>query len=188
MIVVIATTDWLNINIRNFMLLLLSRFSHVQLCDPIDSSPPGSPIPGILQARTLEWVAISFSHAWKWKGKVKSLSHVRPSATPWNPLQGSPTLGPPIGAGPVRNGVRSRRWVAGDEKVGDRCRALDKFSGMKTKIIYMPMTAYEQCFGNAFLYFFLKDCSEFGIRHNWLLMLPPLALLTGDLELNNLFS
>ena len=48
------------------------------LCDPIDSSPPGSPFPGILQARTLEWVAISFSNAWKWKVKVKSLSHVRP--------------------------------------------------------------------------------------------------------------
>ena len=53
------------------------------LCDPIDSSPPGSPIPGILQARTLEWVAISFSNAWKWKVKVKSLRRVRPSATPW---------------------------------------------------------------------------------------------------------
>ena len=47
------------------------------LCDPTDSSPPGSPIPGILQARTLEWVAISFSTARKWKVKVKSLSHVR---------------------------------------------------------------------------------------------------------------
>jgi len=46
------------------------------LCDPIDGSPPGSPVPGILQARTLEWVAISFSNASKWKGKVKSLSHV----------------------------------------------------------------------------------------------------------------
>ena len=43
------------------------------LCDPIDGSPPGSPVPGILQARTLEWVAISFSNAWKWKVKVKSL-------------------------------------------------------------------------------------------------------------------
>ena len=47
------------------------------LCDPIDGSPPGSPAPGILQARTLQWVAISFSNAWKWKVKVKSLSHVR---------------------------------------------------------------------------------------------------------------
>ena len=49
------------------------------LCDPIDGSPPGSPVPGILQARTLEWVAISFSNAWK----VKSLSHVQLLATPW---------------------------------------------------------------------------------------------------------
>jgi len=47
------------------------------LCDPIDNSPPGSPVPGILQARTLEWVAISFSNAWKWRVKVKSLSSVR---------------------------------------------------------------------------------------------------------------
>ena len=48
--------------------------SSLTLCDPIDGSPPGSPVPGILQARTLEWVAISFSNAWKWKVKVKSLS------------------------------------------------------------------------------------------------------------------
>ena len=47
------------------------------LCDPIDSSPPDSFVPGILQARTLEWVAISFSNAWKWKVKVKTLSRVR---------------------------------------------------------------------------------------------------------------
>ena len=53
-----------------------SLHSHPTLCDPIDGSPLGSPVPGILQARTLEWVAISFSNAWKWKVKVKSLSHV----------------------------------------------------------------------------------------------------------------
>ena len=53
------------------------------LCDPIDCSPPGSPVPGILQARTLEWVAISFSNAWNWKVKVKSLSRVRLLGTPW---------------------------------------------------------------------------------------------------------
>ena len=51
--------------------------SCLTLCDPIDSSPPGSLVPGILQARTLEWVAISFSNAWKWKVKVKSFSRVR---------------------------------------------------------------------------------------------------------------
>ena len=66
------------------LLLLLSRFSRVQtLCDPIDGSPPGSPVPGILQARTWEWVAISFSNAWKWKVKVKSLSRVWLLAPPW---------------------------------------------------------------------------------------------------------
>ena len=64
------------------------------LCDPIDGSPPGSPIPGILQARTLEWVAFSFSNAWKWKVKVKSLSHVWPSATPWTAaFQAPPSMG-----------------------------------------------------------------------------------------------
>ena len=52
------------------------------LCDPIDSSPPGSPVPGILQARTLVWLAISFSNAWKWKVKLKSLSRVRLFVTP----------------------------------------------------------------------------------------------------------
>ena len=59
------------------------------LCNLIDGSPPGSPIPGILQARTLEWVAISFSNAWKWKVKVKSLSCVQLLVTPWTP-KGNP--------------------------------------------------------------------------------------------------
>ena len=64
------------------------------LCDPIDSSPPDSPIPGILQARPLEWVAISFSKAWKWKVKVKSLSCVRLLATPWTAAyQDPPSMG-----------------------------------------------------------------------------------------------
>ena len=53
------------------------------LCDPIDGSPPGSPVPGILQARTLERVAISFSNVWKWKVKVKSLSPIWFLVTPW---------------------------------------------------------------------------------------------------------
>ena len=64
------------------------------LCNPIDGSPSGFPVPGILQARTLEWVAISFSNAWKWKVKVKSFSRVRPSATPWTAaLQALPSMG-----------------------------------------------------------------------------------------------
>ena len=64
------------------------------LCNPIDGSPPGSPVPGILQARTLEWVAISFSNAWKWKVKVKALSRVRLSATPRTAaFQAPPSMG-----------------------------------------------------------------------------------------------
>ena len=64
------------------------------LCDPIDGSPPGSPVPGILQARTPEWVAISFSNAWKWKVKVKSLSRVWLLATPWTAAnQAPPSMG-----------------------------------------------------------------------------------------------
>ena len=64
------------------------------LCDPIDGRPPGSSVPGILQARTLEWVAISFSNAWKWKVKVKSLSRVWLLATPWTALhQAPPSMG-----------------------------------------------------------------------------------------------
>jgi len=64
------------------------------LCDPLDGSPPGSPVPGILQARTLEWVAFSFSNAWKWKVKVKSLSRVRLLSTPWTAAhQAPPSMG-----------------------------------------------------------------------------------------------
>ena len=68
--------------------------SYPTLCNPTDSSPPGSPVPGILQARTLEWVAISFSNAWKWKVKVKSLTRVRLLATPWTAAcQAPPSMG-----------------------------------------------------------------------------------------------
>ena len=64
------------------------------LCDPIDVSPRGAPVPGILQARTLEWVAISFSNAGKWKVRVKSLSRVRLLATPWTAAhQAPPSMG-----------------------------------------------------------------------------------------------
>ena len=76
------------------------------LCDPMDSSPQGSPVPGILQARTLEWVAISFSNAWEWKVKGKSLSHVRLLATPWTAAhQAQPLF-------PQRWQVLSRVWFS----------------------------------------------------------------------------
>ena len=68
--------------------------SCLTLCNPIDGSPPGCPVPGILQARTLEWVAISFSNAWKWKVKVKSLSRVWLCVTPWTAAyQAPPSMG-----------------------------------------------------------------------------------------------
>ena len=71
------------------------------LCDPIDGSLPGSAIPGILQARTLEWVAISFSNAWKWKVKVKSLSRVWLFTTPWTAVYQAPP--------PMRGCVNEKR-------------------------------------------------------------------------------
>ena len=68
--------------------------SCLTLCDPIDGSPPVSPVPAILQARTLEWVAISFSNAWKWNVKVKLLSRVWLLATPWTAAyQAPPSMG-----------------------------------------------------------------------------------------------
>ena len=76
---VIALTHWWFKN----AVAAKSLQSRPTLCDPIDRSPPGTPVPGILQARTLEWVAISFSSAWKWKVKAKSLSCARLFTTPW---------------------------------------------------------------------------------------------------------
>ena len=88
------------------------------LCDPINGSPPGSTIPEILQARTLEWVAISFSSSWKWKVKLKSLSHVQLFSTPWTAAYQAP---PPMGFSrqeywsglPLPSPVKS--WVIGKD-------------------------------------------------------------------------
>ena len=66
-------SDWTELNWTSAAAAAKSLQSCPTLCDPIDGSPPGSPVPGILQTRTLEWAAISFSNAWKWKVKVKSL-------------------------------------------------------------------------------------------------------------------
>ena len=80
--------------VKGFAAIAKSLQSCPTLCDPIDRSPPGSPVPGILQARTLEWAAISFSNAWKWKVKVKWLSRVRLLATPWiAAYQAPPSMG-----------------------------------------------------------------------------------------------
>ena len=93
------------------LLLLLLLQSCPTLCDPIDSSLPGFPVPGILQARTLEWVAISFSNAWKWKVKGKPLSRVRLFTTPWtNAYQAPLSMG--FSRQEYRSGVPSPSpWV-----------------------------------------------------------------------------
>ena len=76
---------------NQFPSCLLSHFSHVWLCaTPWTAAHQAPPVPGILQERTLEWVAISFSNAWKWKAKVKLLSRVQLSATPWTAAQQAP--------------------------------------------------------------------------------------------------
>ena len=91
-------TNFNNEDASNYELTAAAAAESLQscptLCDPIDGSPPGSTVPGILQARTLEWVAISFSNAWKWKVKVKSLSRVRLFMTPWTAAhQAPPSMG-----------------------------------------------------------------------------------------------
>ena len=96
-----ATTGWrrqadrlIHKDSRNSAASVAAAAKSLQPCptlrDPLDGSPPGSPVPGILQARTLEWVAISFSSAWKWKVKVKSLSRVWLFATPWTAAHQAP--------------------------------------------------------------------------------------------------
>ena len=87
---------WENAHRQNYCITAAAQSlqSCLTLCDPIDGSPPGSPIPGILQARTLEWVAISFSNSWKWNMKVKSLSCVQLLVTPWTAAyQAPPSMG-----------------------------------------------------------------------------------------------
>ena len=97
-----STRNWYWINLSLSSLSVNKSFAATAkslqlcqtLCNPIDGSPPGSDVPGILQARTLEWVATSFSNAWKWKVKVKSLNHVWLFVTPWTTAYQAP---PPMG-------------------------------------------------------------------------------------------
>ena len=106
--------------------------SCLTLCDPTDDSPPGSPVPGILQARTLEWVAISFSSAWKWKETVKSLSRVRLLATPWTAAHQAP---------PSMGFSREEYWSGHDlateqqqENKGEKCEFPIKISVLDSQI------------------------------------------------------
>ena len=90
----VFSQSWVKSHIYAMLCYAKSLKSCPTLWDPIDGSPPGPAIPGILQERTLEWVAISFSNAWKWKVKVKSFSRVRLLATPWTAAyQGPPSMG-----------------------------------------------------------------------------------------------
>ena len=89
-----GSQSWTRLSDWSELIILSAAAKSLQscltLCDPIDGSPPGSPVPGILQARTLEWVAIAFSNAWKGKVKVKSLSCVLLLATSWTAAYQAP--------------------------------------------------------------------------------------------------
>ena len=86
----VGNVNWYSYYGEQYAAAAKSLQSFPTLCNPIDGSPPGSPIPGILQARTLEWVAISFSNVRKWKVKVKSFSRFRLLATPWTAAYQAP--------------------------------------------------------------------------------------------------
>ena len=88
--VIHISAEWLKLELAVAAAAAKSLQSCPTLCDPIDGSPPGSPVPGILQARILEWVAISFSNAGKWKVKMKLLSRVWLCATPWTAAHQAP--------------------------------------------------------------------------------------------------
>ena len=100
-------------------------------CDPIDGSPPGSPVPGILQATTPEGVAISFSNAWKWKVKGKLLSHFQPSKTPWTvAFQAPQSMGfsrQEYWSGvPLPSPKKTYRWLKNTRKDAQHCSSLEK--------------------------------------------------------------
>ena len=106
------------------------------LCNSRDGSPPGSPVPGILQARTLEWVTISFSNAWKWKVKVKSLTRVQLLATPGTAAQQAP---PPMGFSTQEywSGVplpSPGNWLMDTNGLGWGC-LWEKWVGVHTKLV-----------------------------------------------------
>ena len=136
------------------------------LCDPIYGSPPGPPVPGILQARTLEWVAISFSNAWKWKVKVKSLSRVRLLAIPMDcSLPGSSIHG--------IFQARVLEWGA-IAFSGMVLAALSKSLDYICKALLVGSLFYSTCgyvclYANTALFWLLKFHSKFWNQEMWVL-------------------
>ena len=105
-------------------------------CDPIDTSPPGSPVPGILQARALERVAISFSNAWKWKVKGKSLSCVWLFTTPWTAAYQAP---------PSMGFSRQEYWSGMPLPSPGVERSLKEIMAMRTKVVLFLLVYNFHC-------------------------------------------
>ena len=151
------------------------------LCDPIDGSPSGSTIPGILQARTLEWVAISFSNLWKWKVKVKSLSRVRLFTTPWTAAYQAPL---PMGFSRQEywSGLPlPSPWATREVQIIINFK-ISICNGRKLSIVaifcfLLKSTSFPLSFGNGF---HLPPRTLFSLipTQKWLLWLPPFLFLT----------
>ena len=127
------------------------------LCDPIDGSPPGSAAPGILQARTLQWVAISFSSAWKWKVKVNLLSRVRLFETPWTAAYEAP---PPMRFS--RQEYWSGVYVAG---CFNECTCCVLFMDLNENFLE-KYTQAENCWAKDNVFIWL-DCAELEYSPEW---------------------
>ena len=116
------------------------------LCDPIDGSPPGSPVPGILQAGTLEWVAISFSNAWKWKVKVKSLSRVQLLATPWTAAYQAP---PSMGFSRLEYSILKYKYISQDSLLTScLIRSFLSLNSLLFFILYLIRNFFQIFFSN----------------------------------------
>ena len=132
------------------------------LCNPRGGSPPGSPIPGILQARTLEWVAISFSNAWKWKVKVKSLSHKRFWGTPWTTAcQAPPSMG-----------FSRQEYWSGVPLPSPKGPVLPTKSGISLIIVIILFMWFVPCICNCIMNFVSKQLETFKLQWFKLLQLP----------------
>ena len=127
------------------------------LCDPIDGSPPGSPVPGILQARTLASVAISFCNAWKWKVKGKSLSRVWLLATPWTTAYQAP---------PSMGFSRQEYWSGVKLLILEKANLLYQNAFWPTLLCWYPYWYMLSCFSHVWLFVTPVDCSP--PVHIWL--------------------